>query len=157
MECPQCKGYKLEPKEIETGLVAGSCPKCSGVLIPLMNYRYWIDQGIKVKIETSDIVTEDNNKAKQCPKCSRLMTKFAIGSDAENKIELCNNCDEAWLDKGEWQLLKLLDVHNKLPLIFTDAWQRNIRLKQQEKSLKTTMKIYWDWKTFKSWINLSNG
>ena len=40
MECPQCKGYHLEPRELEAGLIAGACPKCDGALLSLMNYRY---------------------------------------------------------------------------------------------------------------------
>ena len=63
------------------------------------------------------------------------MTKFLMGIDSENRIELCTHCDEAWLDKGEWRLLKALDLHDKLPRIFTDAWQRNIRLERQSQSV----------------------
>lgn len=138
MECPQCKGYHLEPRELEVGLIAGSCPKCDGALLSLMNYRYWADRHVEVELKDSnDVVTEEGSKAKMCPKCSRLMTKFQIGTESENRIELCTGCDEAWLDKGEWRLLKQLDMHDKLPKIFTDAWQRNIRIQRQEKKLKT--------------------
>jgi Zn-finger nucleic acid-binding protein len=133
MDCPQCKGYSLEPKEIEPGLVAGVCAKCEGALLSLMNYRFWLDQQGEVEpSEAVDTVTDDNGKAKACPKCSRLMTKFQIGAAAGNRIDLCSGCDESWLDKGEWRLLKQLDLHDKLPKIFTDAWQRNIRKERQE-------------------------
>jgi Zn-finger nucleic acid-binding protein len=137
MKCPQCKGYQLEPKEIESGLIAGSCVKCEGSLLSLMNYRFWADQHIEVEaVDDGEVIAEDCAGAKACPKCGRLMTKFQIGGESGNKIELCTGCDEAWLDKGEWQLLKKLDVHDKLPKIFTDAWQRNIRIERQEKKLK---------------------
>jgi Zn-finger nucleic acid-binding protein len=137
MECPQCKGYQLEPRELETGLLAGACPKCDGALLSLMNYRYWADQNVEIEpVDSSDIVTEDSSKAKICPKCTRLMTKFQIGNESENRIELCTACDEAWLDKGEWRLLKQLDLQDKLPAVFTDAWQRNIRLQRQQQKLK---------------------
>ncbi|WNO09141.1 hypothetical protein [Teredinibacter sp. KSP-S5-2] len=138
MDCPQCKGYQLEPSELEVGLIACRCAKCEGALLPLMNYRYWNDNNLNVESEPSTTtMVEDNTQAKLCPKCQRMMTKFKISAESGNKIELCTGCDEAWLDKGEWQLLKSLDVQNKLPSIFTDAWQRNIRLKQQEKSLNS--------------------
>lgn len=141
MDCPQCKGYHLEPYEIEAGLVACRCPKCEGSLLPLMSYRYWIDHNPDISFEnTEKLIVEDSGQAKLCPKCSKLMTKYKIGTDPENKIELCSSCDEAWLDAGEWQLLKSLDIHDKLPSIFTDAWQRNIRVKQQETSLKSHYK-----------------
>lgn len=148
MQCPQCQGYSLEPVEIETGLVASQCQKCQGTLLPLMNYRYWADQNASNDVENTaveqgsacDITVEDSEQAKLCPKCSRFMTRYTIGEGSENKLELCSGCDEAWLDHGEWQLLKALDLQNKLPAIFTEAWQRNIRLKKQEASLKANYK-----------------
>jgi len=137
MDCPQCKGYKLEPAEIEPGLVAGVCPKCDGAMLSLMNYRYWMDQYGRVDdVDGEAVITEDNGQVKVCPKCSRFMTKFQVGSATNNRIDLCTGCDEAWLDKGEWRLLKQLDLHDKLPKIFTDAWQRNIRIQRQEERFK---------------------
>lgn len=138
MKCPQCKGYELEPKELEPGLIVGACCKCSGTLVSLMNYRFWADQQhlydkTSSKLSDQIIETEDNSKAQVCPKCAKLMTKFLIGTEASNRLDLCKGCDEVWLDKGEWKLLKQLDLAEKLPKIFTDAWQRNIRLERQEK------------------------
>ena len=137
MNCPQCKGYTLAPTEIEPGLVAGSCSKCKGSLLSLMNYRFWVDRWVDShatvdKSEQAVVVAEDNQKALACPKCTRLMTKFKVGSQTTHRIDLCTGCDEAWLDNGEWSLLKQLDLHDKLPKIFTDAWQRNIRIKRQQ-------------------------
>ncbi len=40
---------------------------------------------------------------------------------------LCGTCDEAWLDRGEWQLLKTLELSPRMPAIFTEAWQREVR------------------------------
>ena len=133
MNCPQCKGYTLEPTEIEPGLVAGSCSKCKGSLLSLMNYRFWVDRYDTVNKPTQELaVAQDNQKALSCPKCSRLMTKFKVGNETPHRIDLCTGCDEAWFDEGEWSLLKQLDLHDKLPKIFTEAWQRNIRVKRQQ-------------------------
>lgn len=137
MNCPQCKGYSLEPKELEPGLVVAACMKCQGTMVSLMNYRFWVDQIADtteinaLNLETTQV--DDSQSAKVCPKCSKLMTKFQIGPDAVNRLDLCTGCDEAWLDKGEWGLLKQLDLADKLPKIFTDAWQRNVRLARQQK------------------------
>lgn len=127
MDCPQCKGYQLEPKEIEPGLMAYVCPKCEGTLLSLMNYRYWLDQQVNVEKSNDEVVTDDSDKVQSCPKCQHLMIKFQIGAGSDNKLDLCVGCNEAWMDKGEWHLLKQLDLHGKLPKIFTDAWQKNIR------------------------------
>jgi Zn-finger nucleic acid-binding protein len=138
MHCTTCKSTTLEPKEIEPGLIAAACPQCEGSLISLMNYRYWVDRyaagSTSPKVDNAGMVIETKG-AHTCPKCSRLMTKYQMGLNAHNKLDLCAACDEAWLDKGEWQLLKELDLQDMLPKIFTDAWQRNIRKQKQEASL----------------------
>lgn len=138
MDCPTCRDQKLEPKELEEGLVAAVCDQCHGALLSLMNYRYWVDKGGADKLKQLDddtVVIEDNDKAQTCPKCARLMTKFRIGVPSSHRLDLCTGCDEAWLDNGEWNLLKQLDVCGKLPKIFTDAWQRNIRIDRQQQRL----------------------
>lgn len=138
MHCTQCKTTHMEPKELEPGLIAAVCPACQGAVVSLMSYRFWLDthaKNISLTEDNTDSVITENESAHACPKCSRFMTKFQIGADSNHKLDLCVGCDEAWLDKGEWQLLKKLDLHNKLPKIFTDAWQRNIRLKRKEVSL----------------------
>lgn len=136
MKCTQCKTVALEPNELEPGLIAAVCPQCQGALLSLMNYRFWADRNAgaaEVAANVDDIVEVES--AHSCPKCSRLMTKYQIGSATSHKLDLCSACDEAWLDKGEWKLLKTLDLQGKLPKIFTDAWQRNIRKQRQEAAL----------------------
>lgn len=137
MDCPQCKGYQLQPTEIDSGLIAGACLKCSGVLITLINYGYWLEnfsdsksEGSKVDAEA--IAADDCEEVKICPKCSRFMLKFRIGLESENRLDFCASCEEVWLDKGEWRLLSQLGLSSQLPKIFTDAWQRSIRKQRQQ-------------------------
>jgi Zn-finger nucleic acid-binding protein len=135
MHCSSCKTARLEPRELEPGLIAAVCQQCDGALVSLMNYRFWLDRygttGDQESTRPLDVPDEQPG-VRACPKCSRLMTKYQMGINSSHKIDLCAACDEAWLDKGEWQLLKHLDLHGKLPRIFTDAWQRNIRKARQE-------------------------
>jgi len=100
-----------------------------------MNYRYWAEQRNEVQKTQSD-VAEEPAGAKHCPKCSGMMTKYRIGNETQNRLELCAHCDEVWLDAGEWDLVKNLDLHNKLSSVFTDAWQRNIRLQKETDNLR---------------------
>ena len=53
---------------------------------------------------------------------------------ASNKIDTCSNCDEAWLDNDEWELLGSLALQGKLNAIFTAPWQKNIRERENEAS-----------------------
>jgi Zn-finger nucleic acid-binding protein len=131
MQCPTCKAGDLAPVQLEEGLIGAGCESCKGVLLSLINYRYWLDKcdTAKRSVNTDELaqsaaVCVDSAVAKICPKCSKLMTKFRIGLETENRIELCAHCDEAWLDEREWKLLKALDLQEKLPQVFTYAWQK---------------------------------
>lgn len=138
MLCAHCPNARLEPRELSPGLVAAVCPGCEGSLLSLMNYRFWVDRyGSAAAPEQEDHTAEvaESESVNSCPKCRRLMTKYQIGQGTDHKLDLCAACDEAWLDKGEWQLLARLDLQGKLPKIFTDAWQRNIRKQRQEQAL----------------------
>ena len=161
MHCPSCKDQSLSPKEVEKNLVVAQCHSCEGLLVPLINYRYWLERNAaSAAATTPDIAeAEDNNQAKVCPNCSRFLSKFMIGSDTNNKIELCNHCDQAWLDKGEWQLLKSLGLEHSLAKIFTDAWQYQVRKDLKQASLdKRYQKELGDdcfakVKAFKEWLD----
>lgn len=138
MQCSACKNEQLEPQELEPGLIAAVCNSCRGTLVSLMNYRFWIDRyassaSVVRGSEEENVV--ESESARACPKCSRLMLKYQIGPHSNHKLDLCAACDEVWLDSGEWTLLKKLDLQGKLPKIFTDAWQRNIRKQKQEHAL----------------------
>ncbi len=53
--------------------------------------------------------------------------KYKISGAVANRVDVCNTCDDAWLDGGEWELLEALHLSHKIPAILTDAWQRRIR------------------------------
>ena len=136
MHCPKCKDIELQPTKLDDSLPKMGCSKCGGSSISLLHYRDWAE---RTKIETknvhsaTDIIEDSDTKtALNCPKCSRLMTKFSVSGTLGNRIDLCTSCDEAWLDGGEWQLLKSLQLTNKLPKVFTEQWQRKVRDEKSE-------------------------
>jgi len=124
----------LTPTKIDTGLPARECRACGGILIDLLSYRAWAEHYTPIGIHSKDelIEAEDTSKALTCPKCSKLMLKFRVSGNTKNKIDVCSNCDEAWLDHGEWELLGALSLQDKLTKIFTDPWQMNIRKSESE-------------------------
>ena len=131
MHCPACKTTLLAPVKIEADLPAMGCPKCGGALLPLLYYRYWQERHATAENDSLEIgqpvVSEDSHTALNCPKCGRIMTKYKVKGEVGNRLDLCASCDEAWLDHGEWVLLKSLELHHQLPAVFTDAWQRKVR------------------------------
>jgi Zn-finger nucleic acid-binding protein len=77
---------------------------------------------------------QDTTTAISCPKCARLMTKYKMSGFVANRLDVCPGCDEAWLDGGEWELLKALELSRKMPVVFTEHWQRNIRKQVAEET-----------------------
>jgi Zn-finger nucleic acid-binding protein len=142
MKCPVCADSELRPTMIEEMLPAMGCAACKGSLVSLLYYRHWIEQHRPADAPaTSAGATEtaaDTASAVRCPKCERIMTKFKLVGSVDNRVDLCASCDEAWLDRGEWELLEQLQLSDKLPAVFTDTWQRRLR---QEKSEQTRQSI----------------
>ena len=116
--CPHCKDRNLHPSRIETDLPALSCDGCGGSLLSLVAYRHWREnQPEQVQHAAESAVldeVQDTSVALCCPKCRHFMTKFRVSADARNQIDLCVHCDEAWLDRGEWQLLDNLALAGRL-------------------------------------------
>lgn len=138
MECPSCNGYNLKPIKLEFGLPARICSKCGGLLINLLSYRNWLDTAPEEIPLPQDAKIEAEEKVKPyfCKKCARIMLKYKISAESNNHIDLCTNCDEAFLDHGEWNILKYLKLHKKLAKIFTDPWQRKIATETENKNME---------------------
>jgi len=135
MQCPKCQNQPLRATKLEQGLSAMGCSQCDGAFVTLLYYRDWvernpsIDDSDKPSIQNVAELQEvdDSQSALSCPKCSRLMSKYKISGESNNRIDLCSSCDEVWLDGGEWELLKALELSKKMPLVFTEQWQRKLR------------------------------
>ena len=134
MNCPKCKTHSLMPTRLEEGLPAMGCKQCGGKLLSLLYYRDWAqrstaqlsDEPVSLeKLEESDTKT-----AMACSKCSRLMSKYRILADSSNRLDICGNCDEAWIDQEEWAFLKSNELAKDLSKIFTDQWQGKVRIEE---------------------------
>lgn len=137
MKCPRCTTVQLKPTMIEEYLPAMACGNCSGSLVSLLYYRHWAENQKPSEATQScstEVETDDAQGALKCPKCSRIMTKYKVSGAVSNRLDVCPSCDEAWLDKGEWELLEALQLSHKMPAIFTDAWQRRIRSELSEET-----------------------
>lgn len=137
MQCPRCKTERMQATKLEEGLSAMGCGKCGGALVSLLYYRDWVercdpitDSGEKQAVEDID----ETHAAMPCPKCRRLMLKFRISGCSSNRLDLCSSCDEAWLDAGEWEQLKSLELSKAMPQVFTEEWQRRIRTQVMEET-----------------------
>jgi Zn-finger nucleic acid-binding protein len=108
------------------------CRQCAGALVSLLYYRDWLDCHPEFdSADASDAVdipadVGDSHAALRCPKCTRIMTKYWIDGAHRNRLDLCATCDEAWLDAGEWQLLRALRGGRTLSSVFTASWQHRV-------------------------------
>lgn len=137
MHCPACRTSTLKPTKLDEGLLAHGCPQCSGALVALLYYRDWAERAAPAAESEETLQAEpasDTQQALTCPKCAKLMSKFQISGAYGNRLDLCTSCDEAWLDGGEWQLLKALELSQRMPAIFSEAWQRKVRQEAAEQA-----------------------
>ena len=143
MKCPLCKTSDLKPTMIEEYLPAMGCGTCHGSLVSLLYYRHWAEtqkasSGEPVEAPPTQ-ETPDTTTAIMCPKCARVMAKYKLTGRLSNRVDGCATCDEAWLDRGEWELLEALQLSLKMPAIFTDAWQRRIRRELTEEARRSIL------------------
>ena len=139
MKCPKCKTVDLRATRIENDLPAAGCASCNGALVSLLYYRDWAERHRNEPIDLAQPLTAigevaDTSNAITCAKCGRLMTKYKISGCVANRLDVCPGCDEAWLDGGEWELLKALELSHNMPVVFTERWQRNIRRQVAEET-----------------------
>ncbi|MGX5201145.1 hypothetical protein [Aliikangiella sp. IMCC44632] len=132
MRCPKCQNIELKPTKLEDGLLAMGCVKCQGASVSLLYYRDWVERTGSLH-NAPDVTllkgldSEDTAAALSCPKCAKIMQKYRISGCSSNRLDLCQSCDEAWLDGGEWELLKALELSKEIPLVFSEQWQSQVR------------------------------
>ena len=135
MHCPRCT-TPLYPDTLEPGLPASVCRACHGRLVSLAAYRHWRGRGGDADTPAAEpALAEDAPRALTCPKCARLMRKFAMVDGRQ--LDLCRQCEELWLDGGEWERLKAADLHRQLLTLFSDEWQSAARRSAWAKHAQT--------------------
>jgi Zn-finger nucleic acid-binding protein len=56
-----------------------------------------------------------------------LLLPYLPGNGLDFRLDHCDHCNGVWLESGEWELLQYHQLASKLPVIFTQAWQQQIR------------------------------
>lgn len=138
MHCPNCKNQDLLPTKLETSLSAFGCRECGGKLLNLVAYRLWRElHATEAESETALVAEpEEGRDALLCSKCSRIMLKFRYTTDTEHVIDVCNYCEDIWLQENEWEFLKRFSLHGDIPKIFTEPWQRDLRSQRTRQTLE---------------------
>lgn len=142
MRCPVCITTALEMEVLAKGLPAHHCEACGGNWISSTAYWYWLEQqGVNLgeKATATPIEVADNQQAKLCPECNRIMVRFRVGHQLNFALDQCASCNGVWFDRNEWESLKDKQLHDDIHLIFTAPWQDAIRSQERRQALE---KIY---------------
>jgi Zn-finger nucleic acid-binding protein len=132
MKCPICKTQELRDDRFETGMLAKSCPGCGGNWVQLLQYWRWREshgpnlpekppeEGLRLEVVESP-------RAKLCPDCGHILTRFKIGHGIAFSIDRCGNCGGVWFDRNEWKILQSRNLHDEIHMIFTESWQGQVQ------------------------------
>jgi Zn-finger nucleic acid-binding protein len=134
----------MEPREVEPGLAVYECSRSGGLWIPLQAYLTWREQQPPGAAPAHDDgpapAMEDDSKRRTlvCPESGRLLLRYRVGHGLPFRIDRSPATGGVWLDQGEWEALKSKGLHVALHLIFTAAYQRQIRAAEYDHNLEQT-------------------
>lgn len=146
MHCPCCQTSTLNRVRLTEFLAVHACDTCDGQWISSYDYWHWLewetsDDQISphATVNLSDrLEVADNSRATFCPECHHLMRRAKVGHGLEFYLDRCSHCGGSWFDKGEWEILKACNIHNKVHLVFSEAWQSQIRQAEYNRVLEET-------------------
>lgn len=138
MRCPVCTPSEtLEIAPLENGeLKARACPRCRGTWIRSADFWRW--RALHPEnlpevppAEGAAPSSAETTGLRRCPDCEYVLARVRVGHGIPFTVDRCRNCEGAWLDGGEWEALKARQLHDDLPLIFDDAWQKAVKREEQ--------------------------
>ena len=135
----------MQLREIEPGLEVYECPKSGGLWIPLQSYLAWKDRqppGAPVLGAVAPTALQDDSKQPTliCPESGRLLLRYRVGHGLAFHVDRSPTTGGVWLDKGEWEALKSRGLHVSLHLIFTAAYQREVRSSEYVQRMTDTFR-----------------
>lgn len=139
LNCYKCTGETLLPTKLDDTLSALACQSCEGTYVDLLSYRTWLENHPVTNNEElikdfSADELDNTDNALICQRCHKFMLKYRINNENKNTINVCHTCDDVWLDRGEWSLLKYLNMQDKLTALMSEPWQQHLRNEDREKA-----------------------
>ncbi len=132
LKSPVDEASTLEPVAIEPGFGAMRCAGSGGLWIRPAQYWTWREGAEAYLTEHlpslgADEPGCDSGAGKRCPEDGYFLIRHRVGHGLDFHVDRCGHCGGIWLDRGEWDALKRESLHNDLHLIFTSAWQAQVR------------------------------
>lgn len=139
MQCPVCKNTALSPVLLEQGLPSQQCPRCRGHWLGLNDYQAWLEAKGEILPEKPPSahapIAQTVKRAKLCPQCDHLLLKYKLGRGTDISLDYCGQCGGVWFDKDEWAVLKDMNLHDEVYKIFTQSWQKKVRIELSHQHL----------------------
>ena len=138
MSCPACNG-EFKSKRLSRHLSGKSCTACNGVSFTLTDYLVFLTRSASIEdnidLDTDELIMHDDTKKALLCNCGQLMSKYRITHESDRRIDFCSSCQTVWLDEGEWEYLKVNHLHRRINKLFTEPYQRGLRLEGTRASL----------------------
>lgn len=141
MNCPVCTTRALEAFALGPNLTSQKCGLCGGQWISSLEFAKWLERsrGQNPEPLTHQVANEITNEArpiKTCPECGHLLTRYKVGHALNFSLDRCGNCGGTWFDRNEWEILQASELRTKIHLVFSAAWQRQIRQEDRARHLQ---------------------
>ena len=141
MKCPVCNTVALALFELQTNVVARKCASCGGLWLGSQEFSNWIEaiqtgKATESANPATPAPTNEPKTAKICPGCGHLMTRYKVGHTLSFSLDRCGNCGGTWFDGNEWETLRGGPLWDQIHLIFSPAWQNQIRREDQAEHLR---------------------
>lgn len=130
---------ELSPCELAPGLTGLHCTSCGSHMLMLDDYRAWRSKA-PTPTTTAATTTAEDNSARHCPACTRLMQRYRVGSTPDFRVDRCIACQAIWFAGGEWQALLAAGLGTRLEEITTDAWQRQLQADDLRKGREAVLR-----------------
>ena len=141
----------MVPREIEPGLIAHECPRSGGLWILHQSFLRWKastpalaetppDTGPESVADSGPVADDSANRTLICPESGRLLIRYKVGHGLHFHVDRSPVTGSVWLDKGEWEALKAKGLHSSLNLIFTYAYQREVRSEEYLQAFEETFR-----------------
>ncbi len=162
MNCTSCNSGFLKPSFIEGQFRAHTCTDCAGNWILIEDYVAWLERNPDYQFSENiafESEATDTKKALICPVSGTIMRKFRISATNKHRIDYSSAVGGIWLDRGEWELLKIEGLAGSLNAVVTRQWQSQIRENSAEQNFRNLYKdkfgidTYEKVREFRSWLN----
>lgn len=139
LHCSCAAHTELTPCELAPGLQGLHCTSCDGHMLLLEDYRAWPKAAMPTPVAVATATAEDNS-ARHCAGCARLMQRYRVGSTPDFRVDRCASCQAVWFAGGEWQALLGVGLGARLDEILTDAWQRQLQAEELRKGREAVLR-----------------